>query len=56
MVTFATLDESDEATNLETIEAHKLAGITRMIVGKPYQAAEEWLLTIDMIARLAEEK
>ena len=55
VVTFATLDESDEAANLETIEAHKLAGITRMIVGKPYQAAEEWLPAIDMIARLAED-
>ena len=54
VVTFASLDESGGVDNLKIVEAHERAGITRMIVGKPYQAAEEWFSTIDMIARLAE--
>ena len=55
VVTFATLDESGEGANRKIVEAHKRAGITRMIVGKSYQAADEWLPTIDLIARLAED-
>ena len=52
VVTFATLHESNEAANLKIIDDYKLAGITRMIVGKSYQSAEDWLSTIDMITRL----
>ena len=54
VVTFAALNDDDEPGSREIIETYRQAGITRIIVGKPYAKAEEWLPTIEMIARLSE--
>lgn len=54
VVTFARLHDEDKAANQATIEEYRRAGVTRMIIGKPYQHAEEWLPTIETIAGLTE--
>ena len=46
VVTFATLSPSDELANHKVIEDYERAGVTRMIVGKPYQTADDWYSTI----------
>lgn len=52
VVTFISLNEQDEAAAAAQLEAYREAGVTRVIVGRPYEKAEEWLPTIDFIHRL----
>lgn len=53
VVMFGSLDEQDEAASRARLAEYQQAGITRMIVGRKYDAAEEWLPTIDLINRLS---
>lgn len=54
VVSFAGLSDTDEAANRTMLEDFESAGITRVVVGKPYQDASDWRATIEMIARLNE--
>ena len=53
VVSFAGLDDNDEAANLALIQNYQEAGFTRLVIGKSYQNAEQWLPTIEMIAKLS---
>ena len=52
VVMFGSLDEGDEGVSKAKLEAYADAGITRMIVGRKYATAQDWLPTIDLINRL----
>ncbi len=53
IVTFGGLDENDEAKSRATIAEYEAAGITQMIVGRPYDTADDLKATIDMIAKVS---
>lgn len=55
VVTFGSLDDEDEAKNREMLGQYADAGVSRLVIGKPYETAEDWMPTIEMIARLTED-
>ena len=52
VVMFASLDEQDEGASRARLDAYQEAGVTRVVVGRKYDAAEEWRGTIDLIGKL----
>ena len=53
VVMFGSLDERDPGAARAVLEAHREAGVTRLVVGRKYDQAEQWLPTIELIAELA---
>lgn len=52
IVTFTSLDDRDEKKSKARLEEYADAGVTRVIVGRPYEAAQDWMPTIELIAKL----
>lgn len=52
IVTFVGLDDQDEAKARATLAECEEAGITRLIVGRPYMEADEWQPTIELIEKI----
>jgi len=54
VVTFMPLVEGDEDASRARLDVYREAGITRVIVGRQYGSADDWLPTIDLIQKLQE--
>ncbi|MBT4162650.1 MAG: TIGR03619 family F420-dependent LLM class oxidoreductase [Gammaproteobacteria bacterium] len=52
VVTFMPLEEGDLEVSKDRLLAYREAGVTRVIVGRAYEKAEDWLPAIDMIQEL----
>ena len=52
VVTFVSLDDSDEGKSRSLLDQYEQAGVTRLIVGRAYESASEWLPTIEMINKI----
>ena len=49
VVTFISLDEADETASRAKLNRYEEAGVTRVIVGKSYTNAEQWVPLFDLI-------
>ncbi len=52
VVTFASLPEGDVDGAREVISRHEAAGVTRVIIGRPYESAEDWAPTFELLSAL----
>lgn len=52
VVMFASLDETDDAASQARLNEYQQAGVTRVVVSRKYDTAEEWRPTLDLIGRL----
>jgi probable F420-dependent oxidoreductase len=52
VVTFATLPEGDVDRARETISHYEAAGVTRIIIGRTYESAEDWAPTFELLSAL----
>jgi len=52
VVTFASLPEGDVDGAREVIARHEAAGVTRVIIGRPYESAEDWAPTFELLSAL----
>ena len=53
VVMFGSLDDHDEAASKARLLEYAEAGVTRMIIGRKYASATDWLPMIDLINRLS---
>ena len=52
VMTFFALDPKDEAKSADLLAEYEAVGITRVIVGQPYETAADWMPAIEMIATI----
>ena len=52
VVTFASLPEGDMDRAREMIALYEAAGVTRIIVGRTYESAEDWAATFELLNAL----
>lgn len=52
VVTFATLPEGDVDRAREMISHYEAAGVTRIIIGRTYESAEDWAPTFELVSAL----
>ena len=56
VVTFAALPEDDVSAAREMISQYEAAGVTRLIIGRTYDSAEDWAPTFELLRTLGAGK
>jgi len=52
VVTFISLDDTDLVAARDRLEEYRSAGVDRVILGRPYESAEDWAPTFELLQKL----